>query len=79
MDECKKQNIKVLGPDINKSDNNFVVGEKGEILFGLGAIKGTGDAAVSYIIEERNSNGDFKDIYDFVCRTSSRAVTKKNL
>ena len=41
MDECKKQNIKVLGPDINKSDNNFVVGDKGEILFGLGAIKGT--------------------------------------
>ena len=77
MDECKKQNIKVLGPDINKSDNNFVVGDKGEILFGLGAIKGTGDAAVSYIIEERNSNGDFKDIYDFICRTSSRAVTKK--
>ena len=77
MDECKKQNIKVLGPDINKSDNNFIVGEKGEILFGLGAIKGTGDAAVSYIIEERNSKGDFKDIYDFICRTSSRAVTKK--
>ena len=77
MDECKKQKIKVLGPDINKSDNDFVVGEEGEILFGLGAIKGTGDAAVSFIIEERNLNGEFKDIYDFICRTSSRAVTKK--
>ena len=69
----------MLGPDINKSDNDFVVGEEGEILFGLGAIKGTGDAAVSLIIEERNSNGEFKDIYDFICRTSSRAVTKKHM
>ena len=72
-----KTNIKVLGPDINKSDNNFVVGDKGEI-FGLEQLKDR-DAAVSYIIEERNSNGDFKDIYDFICRTSSRAVGKKHM
>ena len=50
MNECKKQNIRVLGPDINNSENNFVVGKDGEILFGLGAIKGTGEAAVNYII-----------------------------
>ncbi len=77
MNECKKLKINVLGPDINNSDNDFVVGEKGEILFGLGAIKGTGEAAVKYIIEERNKNGLYKDIFNFICRTSSRAVNKK--
>ena len=77
MDDCKKQNIKVLGPNINRSDNNFVVGKEGEILFGLGAVKGTGDAAVNYIIEEREKNGDYENIFDFICRTSSRAVNKK--
>ena len=77
MNECKKQNIRVLGPDINNSENNFVVGKDGEILFGLGAIKGTGEAAVNYIIEERENNGDFTNIFDFICRTNSRAVNKK--
>ena len=77
MNECKKQNIRVLGPDINNSENNFVVGENGEILFGLGAIKGTGEAAVNYIIEERENNGDYTNIFDFICRTNSRAVNKK--
>tara|TARA_B100000686_G_scaffold1680_1_gene1886 strand:- start:250 stop:4458 length:4209 start_codon:yes stop_codon:yes gene_type:complete len=77
MNECKKQNIRVLGPDINNSENNFVVGKDGEILFGLGAIKGTGEAAVNYIIDERESNGDYANIFDFICRTNSRAVNKK--
>ena len=77
MNECKKQNIRVLGPDINNSENNFVVGKDGEILFGLGAIKGTGESAVNYIIEERENNGDFTNIFDFICRTNSRAVNKK--
>ena len=77
MNECKKLKINVLGPDINNSDNDFVVGKKGEILFGLGAIKGTGEAAVKYIIEERNKNGSYQDIFNFICRTNSRAVNKK--
>ena len=77
MNECKKQNIRVLGPDINNSENNFVVGKDGEILFGLGAIKGTGEAAVNYIIDEREINGDYANIFDFICRTNSRAVNKK--
>lgn len=77
MNECKKQNIKVLGPQINKSSNNFVVNKDKEILFGLGAIKGTGDAAVNYIIDERNKNGEYEDVFDFICRTNSRAVNKK--
>ena len=77
MDECKKQNIKVLGPQINESAHDFVVNQEKEILFGLGAIKGSGDAAVNNIIKERKINGIFKDVFDFICRTNSRAVNKK--
>ena len=77
MNECKKQNIKVLGPSINKSENNFVVNDSDQILFGLGAIKGTGSSAVKHIIDERKSNGQFKDVFDFICRTNSRSVNKK--
>ena len=77
MNECKKQNIKVLGPSINKSENNFVVNDSDEILFGLGAIKGTGSSAVKHIIDERKINGQFKDVFDFICRTNSRSVNKK--
>ena len=77
MDECKKQDIKVLGPQINESAHDFVVNKEKEILFGLGAIKGSGDAAVNYIIKERKTNGIFKDVFDFICRTNSRAVNKK--
>ena len=77
MDECKKQDIKVLGPQINESAHDFVVNKEKEILFGLGAIKGSGDAAVNNIIKERKINGIFKDVFDFICRTNSRAVNKK--
>ena len=77
MDECKKQDIRVLGPQINESAHDFVVNQEKEILFGLGAIKGSGDAAVNYIIKERKINGIFKDVFDFICRTNSRAVNKK--
>jgi DNA polymerase-3 subunit alpha len=77
MDECRKQNLKVLGPEINESRVNFTVNKKGEILFGLGAVKGTGDAAVEEIITERDDNGPFEDVYDFATRINLRTVNKK--
>jgi len=76
MDECRKQSLKVLGPDINESRTNFTVNKKGEIRFGLGAVKGTGDAAVEAIIEEREK-GLFTDIFDFSSRVNLRTVNKK--
>jgi len=79
MEECKAINIPVLGPDINESEQRFGVNKKGEIRFGLGGIKGTGDAAVESIIEERTANGPFKDLYDFVTRVNLRTVNKKTL
>jgi len=77
MDECKKQEIQVLGPDINESAMYFDVNKEGKIRFGLGAIKGTGEAAVEAIIAERNANGPFTDIFEFAERVTLRAVNKK--
>lgn len=79
MRECKRMKIDVLGPHINESSNKFSVNKKGVIRFGMGAIKGVGEAAVMEIIQERKKNGDFLNIYDFVKRVNGRAVTKKTL
>lgn len=77
--ECKRMKIKVLGPDVNESDLLFSIPEKGVIRFGLSAIKGVGKNAVEQIIEERNKNGKFKDIFDFVQRVNLQTVNKKVL
>lgn len=79
MEECKNLSLPVLGPDINESDRQFNANKKGEIRFGLGGVKGTGDAAVESIIEERNANGAYIDIYDFITRVNLRTVNKKTI
>lgn len=76
MDECRRMGLVVLGPDINESIEKFGVNKKGEIRFGLGAVKGVGLNAVSAIIHERNQNGAFKDIYDFVERVNLSACNR---
>lgn len=77
IEECRRQGIEVLGPHVNESGVFFEVNQKGEIRFGLGAIKGTGDAAVEAIIHEREAHGMFIDIFDFAKRLSQRSVNKK--
>ena len=79
MEECKRMTIKVLGPDINESLNGFSVNKKGEIRFGLGGLKGVGEAAIDAIIIERNKAGHFADMVDFIKRVLSRSVNKKSL
>lgn len=79
IEECRKQNIEVLGPHINESGVFFEVNKNGEIRFGLGAIKGAGEAAVESIIKERENKGPFKDIFEFATRVNQRAVNKKTL
>ncbi|MEM6644189.1 MAG: DNA polymerase III subunit alpha [Bacteroidota bacterium] len=78
MEECKNRSIPVLGPHINESGQHFTVNKEGKIRFGLGAIKGTGESAVQGIIEERDKNGPFKDIFDFSKRVNLRTVNKKS-
>lgn len=79
MEECKRMGLKVLGPDINESLKGFAVNKKAEIRFGLGGLKGVGDAAIENIIVERNNNGPFNNIFDFIKRVNQRAVNKKSL
>ncbi|MDE6451440.1 MAG: DNA polymerase III subunit alpha, partial [Odoribacter sp.] len=79
MDECKRMGLKVLAPDVNESDNDFTVNTKGDIRFGMAAIKGVGEAAVERIIEERKEHGPYKDVYDFFERIDYRTVNKKTL
>lgn len=79
MDECKAMGIQTLGPDVNESNLKFTVNTEGNIRFGLGAVKGVGEGAVMGIIEERQKNGPFKDIFDFVQRVNLNACNKKNM
>ena len=79
MDECKATGIRTLGPDINESYHKFSVNHRGDIRFGLGAIKGVGESAVQSIIDEREKNGPYKDIFDFVQRVNLSACNRKNI
>ena len=79
MSECKRMGIRVLGPDINESRRNFSSNKAGDVRFGLAAVKGVGEAAVDSIIEERERNGRFKDIYDFMERVNYSVVNRKCL
>ena len=79
MSECQAMGIPCLGPDVNESQRKFSANKKGEIRFGLSAIKGMGEAAAINIIKEREKNGPYKDIYDFVQRVNLSAVNRKAL
>ena len=77
MDECKSMGIQVLGPDVNESRKQFSSNAAGDIRFGLAGIKGVGEAAVEQIIAEREKNGPYKDIFDFVQRVNLSACNRK--
>jgi DNA polymerase-3 subunit alpha len=70
MDECKQMGIATLGPDVNESYLKFGVNHKGEIRFGLAAIKGMGDSVAEAIIKEREANGPYTTIFNFAERVS---------
>ena len=76
IDECKKMNIEILKPDINKSFTKFTV-DNGKIRFGLGSIKNVGIAAIENIVKEREKNGPYKDLIDFCERIQGETVNKK--
>ncbi len=76
--ETRRMGIPVLGPDINESAHNFTVNKQGVIRFGLAAIKGVGGSAVEDIINEREENGPFKNIFDFAKRVNLKSVNKRS-
>jgi DNA polymerase-3 subunit alpha len=79
MDETRRMGMEVLGPDVNESNVKFTVNKDGNIRFGLGAIKGVGESAVLQLIEEREKNGLYRDIYNLVERVNLNSLNKKNL
>ncbi|MBE9467004.1 MAG: DNA polymerase III subunit alpha [Bacteroidetes bacterium] len=79
MDECKRMGLDVLPPDVNESYFKFTVNKKGNIRFGIGAVKGVGKGAVKNIIKERNNEGDFQNIFNFAERVDLHCVSKKTL
>ncbi|MBR1792066.1 MAG: DNA polymerase III subunit alpha, partial [Bacteroidales bacterium] len=79
MEDCRKNGIDVMLPSINESGSNFSANSKGQIRFGLQGIVGMGEAAASAIISEREANGPFTDIFDFLKRVNLRTVNRKNV
>ncbi|MDO4957073.1 MAG: DNA polymerase III subunit alpha [Bacteroidales bacterium] len=79
LDECHALKIEVLGPDVNESHAVFGVNDKSQIRFGLKAIKGFGESAADAVVEEREKNGPFKSIFDFVERVPMSAVKRSGM
>lgn len=77
IDDCQRIGLEIQAPDINRSIIKFSVPGDGKVLYGLGAIKGVGEAALAGIIEERRENGPFADLYDFCRRIDGRKVNKR--
>ena len=79
MDECRALGLRVLEPDVNESELSFTVNSKGDIRFGLGGIKGVGEGAAEAIISERDKNGKYKDIFDFLERVNLQSCNRKTI
>ena len=77
LDDCKQQAIEVLPPALNSSDYSFTVNEAENIIYGLGAIKGVGEAALECIFESRKADGPFTDLFNFCRRVNLRKVNKR--
>lgn len=79
IDECSAMNLPLLPPDVNRGQFSFTVSEQGEVIYGLGAIKGLGEGPVEGIMAARKEGGDFKDLFDFCARIDGRKVNKRAL
>jgi len=77
MEECKRMDLPVLGPDVNESYYKFSVNKDNAVRFGMGAIKGVGGGAVNTIVEHRKKDGEYLSIFDLAKRIDLRAANKK--
>ncbi|MDE7338223.1 MAG: DNA polymerase III subunit alpha, partial [Bacteroidales bacterium] len=77
MEECRRMKINILGPDVNESFTGFTVNKDGAIRFGLSGIKNVGTAVVDLLVKERNENGPYKDVMNFVQRSDLRALNRR--
>ncbi|MCF6190387.1 MAG: DNA polymerase III subunit alpha [Cocleimonas sp.] len=79
VDDCQQLDLEVVPPDINRSEYKFISEHEGNVIFGLGAIKGAGESAIAEIIDERNANGPFKSLAEMCQRVKSRKISKRIL
>ena len=77
MEECRRMDLEILGPDVNESEYKFTVNDNGAIRFGMGAIKGVGEGAVEAIVNEKDKNGNYVSIFDLAKRINLQAANKK--
>ncbi len=78
IEQCRKMDIQITPPDINEGESGFSV-SNGNIRYGLSAIKGLGKSVIDAIAEERNKNGQFKDLREFITRLSAKEVNKRTI
>jgi DNA polymerase-3 subunit alpha len=79
VDECWRMGLKVLPPDINSGQYHFHVNDEGEIVYGIGAIKGVGEGPIEAIIDARNQDGHFKELFDLCARTDIKKLNRRML
>jgi DNA polymerase-3 subunit alpha len=79
MEECRSMGLTVIPPSVNRSELHFTVDDDGRVIYGLGAVKGVGEAAVELLVEERRNNGPFRDVFDFCRRLDLRKVNRRVL
>ena len=79
IEECRSMKLTMLPPDVNRGRFMFTVSDEGEVIYGLGAIKGLGEGPVSSIIAAREEGGSFTDLFDFCARVDGRRINKRAL
>ncbi|WP_334019339.1 DNA polymerase III subunit alpha [Alteromonas sp. S015] len=79
VDECERMGIEILPPDLNAGKYKFTVDSEGRIVYGIGAIKGVGEGPIEAIIEARETQGSFKDLFDFCAKIDIKRVNKRVL
>ncbi len=79
VEECQRMKLDLLSPNVNAGHYYFTVTDKGEIVYGLGAVKGVGEAAVEDLMQERQAGGEFKDLFDFCRRVDIKKMNRRSL
>ncbi|UDM06770.1 DNA polymerase III subunit alpha [Halomonas sp. NyZ770] len=79
IEECRHLKLTVTPPDVNVGGYKFTVDTEGRVVYGLGAIRGVGEGPIGAIVEARNADGPFKDLFDFCRRIDPKRMNKRTL
>ncbi|MGL5991799.1 MAG: DNA polymerase III subunit alpha [Plesiomonas sp.] len=79
VEECRRMGLKILSPDVNSGHYRFHVNPEGEVVYGIGAVKGVGEGPIEAIVEARNQGGYFKDLFDFCARVDVKRINRRIL